>query len=201
MKVYRIILVAALVLTGTVSAQERAPEEPLKYIDENKDGMNDLFRDADGNGINDINGKSYKHNFRFIDKNGDGINDVFRDANGDGENDLSFKETGAGKSQYKKFLDADSDGVNDIEGSARMSKGIFRDENGDGIDDNVQITETKQAMRQRGKDVFIDSDGDGINDGRDFYRERRKAGYGGGNGGSGNGNGHGSGGKQNRGNQ
>lgn len=194
------VFLAGLVIASPSLAQEKTGNEALKYIDADKDGRNDVFRDANGDGVNDITGLKYKHNFLFIDKNGDGINDIFRDANGDDVNDLDNKKTDAEKGQYKKFLDEDRDGVNDITGKKKDDTAVFKDEDGDGIDDAVQIKAMKQSMRQHGKDVFIDTDGDGINDGRDFSLERRRGGvYGGGSKGSGFGGGKG--GKQNRGNK
>lgn len=202
MKLCIAVFVAGFVIASPSLPQEKTVHEAYTYIDADKDNHNDVFLDADGDGVNDVDGLRYRHNFQFVDKNGDGINDVFRDANGDGVNDLDRKKTGAKKGEYREFLDADGDGVNDITGKTQKDTAVFRDEDGDGIDDAVQMTSMNQAMRQRGKDVFVDSDGDGINDGRDFSRERRRiGGYGGeGNGhGPGNGSGGGNGGKQNRG--
>ena len=104
------------------------------------------------------------------------------------------------KGQFTLFLDANGDGINDISGKKTAEKPVFKDEDGDGIDDNTAQIKQMNKSRQRGKDIFIDADGDGINDGRNFSQERRRGGeYGGGS--SGDGSGSGNGGKQNRGNQ
>lgn len=42
--------------------------------------------------------------------------------------------------------------------------GAFRDENGNGIDDRLEM---KGKGRERGRDKFVDADGDGICDGRE----------------------------------
>ena len=200
MKMGIAVFLAGLVIASQSLSQEKTDNEPLKYIDADKDNRNDIFRDANGDGVNDVTGLKYQHNFQFIDKNGDGINDIFKDENGDGVNDIDNKKSGAEKGQYTEFLDADGDGINDITGKKKEDRAFFKDEDGDGIDDAVQMEEMRQSMRQRGKDVFIDTDGDGINDGRDFSREiRRGGGYGGGSNGSSSSGGNG--GKQNRGNK
>ncbi|NIA23854.1 MAG: hypothetical protein GWP03_06850, partial [Proteobacteria bacterium] len=81
----------------------------IGYRDRDKNRVNDLFRDANGDGINDITGKRYKHRFPFLDKNKDRINDYFIDMNGDGFNDTKSK-------LYRKMypcIDYNRDGIND----------------------------------------------------------------------------------------
>ena len=74
---------------GSAYAQQDAPAPALiGYVDGNRDGINDRFRDADGDGIDDISAKPYPHRFRFVDEDGDGKNDLFIDSDGDGVNDL-----------------------------------------------------------------------------------------------------------------
>ena len=58
---------------GSAYAQQDAPAPALiGYVDENRDGINDRFRDADGDGIDDISAKPYPHRFRFVDEDADG---------------------------------------------------------------------------------------------------------------------------------
>ncbi|NOY79266.1 MAG: hypothetical protein GXO76_15545 [Calditrichaeota bacterium] len=154
---------------------------PVGWIDQNHDGINDLFRDANGDGINDVTKKPYPHTFRFVDANKDGTNDVFIDADGDGVNDLIAEHK-----NLIPVIDADHDGKNDITGQpyspknwgggkygfwdeqkGRIQMG-FVDENGDGIDDRMAAF--KEHRKELGKnhhkmkDRFIDEDGDGISD-------------------------------------
>ncbi|MDZ7261524.1 MAG: hypothetical protein ONB05_05400 [candidate division KSB1 bacterium] len=87
---------------------------PLGFIDRDRNGINDLFCDANGDGINDVTGKPYPHPFDFEDKNNDGINDLWVDRDGDGVNDLMFQ---LGKkpspAQRKIWVDKDGDGILD----------------------------------------------------------------------------------------
>ncbi len=158
------------------------------FQDRNRDGKNDLFLDANGDGINDVTGKAYPYKFKFVDKNKDKINDLFVDADGDGVNDLKVK-----------FIDADSDGINDnvidvdrnhindITGLRYTRKSLrgykygfikeerlgmmrgFIDEDGDGIAD------FPRGKIHRGlRDRIIDRDGDGIDDRRLRMRRFRR---------------------------
>ena len=129
------------------------------YIDEDGDGVNDNFTDANGDGICDQGrryaGYSYMQELGFVDEDGDGVNDLFVDADGDGINDLTEHVYGRGFG----FIDEDGDGINDhfrdVDGDwicyisgVTFSHGFgFVDENGDGVNDR-----------------FVDSDGDGVND-------------------------------------
>ena len=161
------------------------------FVDRDRDGKNDLFQDADGDGINDINGKEYQHNFKFVDKNGDKVNDIFVDVDGDGVND-----------QDVRYIDEDSDGIcdnvvdcnkdniNDITGLRFNRKSLrgykfgfikeernlmmqqFIDENADGIPDARQLGKGSHGMGPR--DVFIDRDGDGIDDRREHMQRAGK---------------------------
>jgi len=174
-------LIIALVLSipGASFAGSKSPRmEKPRYRDADKNGVNELFRDGNGDGINDVSGKAYQHNFKFSDKDGDGKNDLFLDSNGDGVNDLVIgaqDKNGAGNRHT--VIDFDGDGVNDITGkqysSEKPSRG-FIDEDGDGINDNAARENRVPGKEQnREKDIFTDEDGDGINDGRGFGRERR----------------------------
>ncbi|HFD04862.1 MAG TPA: hypothetical protein ENJ25_01805, partial [Firmicutes bacterium] len=95
---YLVILMVPMLLNAKI----------VGYHDRDKNHINDLFKDANGDGINDITGKRYKHRFPFIDKNKDGINDFFIDTNGDGINDVKSK-------LYRKLypcIDYNNDGIN-----------------------------------------------------------------------------------------
>ena len=48
--------------------EELPAQQPIGYVDSNKDGVNDRFADADGNGVNDVTKKSYPHHFQFKDE-------------------------------------------------------------------------------------------------------------------------------------
>ncbi len=64
----------------------KQPKHPMRFIDKNGDGYNDLLPDHDGDGIPDAldpdwqkqQAKGKKHQ-RFIDLDGDGINDLLFD--------------------------------------------------------------------------------------------------------------------------
>jgi hypothetical protein len=203
MKFGMTVFLMILFVVYPLSAKGNAPLDGFKYIDGDRDNRNDIFRDANGDGVNDVDGIKYKHKFPFIDKDRDGLNDVFRDADGDGINDIDSKNIEPGIRQYYKYIDSEGEviqGNNTIKATKPvLEKSTFIDEDGDGINDEVQSKEIKKNMKKRGKqDVFIDKDGDGINDGRSFSRERRRGG-GFGDGSGGDGSGGGAGGKQYRG--
>src|SRR3990172_6658062 len=94
-------------------------------VDENGDGGNDNFADADGDGICDNNvrfaGYPYMMDHGYADQDRDGVNDLFRDADGDGINDI----TGIPYVAIPGWVDLDGDGVNDF----------FQDADGDGVCD------------------------------------------------------------------
>ncbi len=117
------------------------------FVDENGDGVNDLCKDAGGDGICDEGSRfanyTYLMNWGWADEDGDGKNDRYRDADGDGANDLGGFPNGFGFG----FVDEDGDGVNDC----------FRDGEGDGICD-------QSGMPYRVGVAWADADGDGIND-------------------------------------
>ena len=150
----------------------------IGYRDRDKNHVNDLFKDANGDGINDVTGKKYKHRFPFVDKNKDGINDIFIDINGDGFNDVKNK-------LYRtlfKCIDYNRDGINDITGKRykmidkklkavlKISKWIKIESKNSG--------ETKRKYKRSGKerytkgkyDTFIDKNKNGIDDRRELKR-------------------------------
>ena len=186
MKTVVIILFVFVLFVPSLSlAQEW---EELRFTDENDDGINDLFRDADGDGKNDLTGKQYRRRFKFEDSDKDGINDLFRDADGDGINDiLNNSNTNKKMRNIHYIIDFNKDGINDVTGKKyerKLSIRTFIDENGDGIDDRETWMPLKSLMEKfvsendAGKrlmlesmdgpvmDRFIDENGDGINDGR-----------------------------------
>ncbi len=170
------------------------------FVDRDHDGRNDLFRDANGDGVNDVDSKSYLHRFAFVDVDKDGVNDKFVDADGDGVNDLN-----------PDFVDEDGDGVcdnvidysgrfiNDITGMRYNTKSLrgykfgfineerremlrnFIDEDADGIPDmpgrfgaGATMGPPPGGMPPPGRDRFIDRDGDGIDDRRQRMEQLRK---------------------------
>ncbi|MFC1538126.1 hypothetical protein ACFL6H_01760 [Candidatus Latescibacterota bacterium] len=168
--------------------------ETLRFSDENGDGINDLFRDADGDGKNDNSGKQYRRRFPFIDSDNDSVNDIFRDADGNGVNDLLENMVAGEKEEVEySIIDFDDDGINDVTGKKYIRKLSIRsyiDENGDGIDDRETWIPVKSLLEKIAidnktdnrdflenmdgptMDRFIDEDGDGINDGRIYDREK-----------------------------
>jgi hypothetical protein len=165
-KFLTILLVAALALSTIAALASDAPHGS-NFIDENKDGVCDLF----------AAGKSYGAGLGFVDANGDGVCDNcanvrqargrgsrqrFVDENGDGVCDLlaAGKSYGAGLG----FVDANGDGVCDNCANVRQARGRgsrqrFVDENGDGVCDLLAVG--KAFGKGRG---FVDEDGDGVCD-------------------------------------
>ncbi|MGK2944847.1 MAG: hypothetical protein ACSLFC_08925 [Desulfuromonadales bacterium] len=130
------------------------------WVDENGDGINDNFSDADGDGICDqgrhFAGYAYHMNQGYVDANNDGLNDHFIDENGDGINDLNGRSYGFGfgfiddnpkDGINDRFVDADGDGICDLTGMPYQHPFGWSDGNSDGVNDR-----------------FTDVDGDGIND-------------------------------------
>lgn len=223
-RIFAIVLVSLaifqpLLVDGSPAAEKKDAEAPSKaqtdkkdaktegeskkpkfigFVDKNKDGINDKFHDADGDGINDVTKEKYKHRFKFVDKNKDKINDVFVDKDGDGVNDLETKFVDEDKDDISdNVLDYDRDSINDITGLKYKNKDLmgyrygiveeemkkthkkFIDENGDGMHD--PIARRRGFTDENGDgihDWFVDEDGDGICDGRGFRRCERRHGQG-----------------------
>jgi len=169
------------------------------WVDVDGDGRHDHFRDANGDGINEVNGLAYAHRFGWLDHNNDRINDLFRDADGDGVNDLAVK----GDSRPTDVLDANGDNRNDVTGLEYSLKNLqgerygfvregsgetaWVDEDGDGFPDRPS-----GAGRGGREDRFIDRDGDGLADGcwfqdGGFRHHQAQSGQGGQGGGAGGG--------------
>jgi hypothetical protein len=159
----------------------------IGYSDANLDGVNDRFRDANGDGVDDVSGKPYPHRFLFVDQDGDGTNDLFVDQDGDGVNDLEaqYKDSD-GDGICDNVIDFDGDGINDITGEkydrhslkgyrfgrVDEERGIihrrFIDEDRDGMNDLIRRFHPPPGPGPR-MDHFIDEDGDGIADGRRLH--------------------------------
>jgi hypothetical protein len=129
------------------------------FVDVDADGVNDNFRDANGDGIVDMGvtygGYSYLMPHGFLDADGDGVNDLFQDGDGNGANDLDGRPYLMGFG----WVDADGDGINDG----------FIDANGDGISDLNGLPFQQpfgwtDADADGINDRFVDENGDGIND-------------------------------------
>ena len=178
-------LLILLATVGTLRAQTPAAER-IGYVDANRDGINDLFRDGNGDGIDDVSARAYPHWFAFVDEDEDGINDRFIDRDGDGVNDLDGRYADRdGDGHCDNVVDHDGDGRNDITGlpysplslngyrygrvfeEHRRVPPHFRDEDGDGMHDVLRGFHREMQMRlEHGRDLFLDEDGDGIHDGR-----------------------------------
>lgn len=154
---YVTIIMAVAFFSATAGAAEQELlTPPFGFSDKDSDGVNDLFRDADGNGTDDVTGKAYRHSFQYRDNDNDGKNDLFQDANGDGVNDKFIPGTHSGRRGIIYSLDADKDGRNDVTGSSVPSKGFGRHSGNGQWDD------------------FLDEDGDGIDDRRGWGNRWRK---------------------------
>lgn len=186
-----VLALAAFAVPQLAEAEEVDAQIPPGYVDDDRDGVNDRFRDADGDGVNDLNGQAYPHRFGFVDVDQDGVNDLFVDADGDGVNDRDGGPVDAdGDGICDNVVDADGDGRNDITGreygadelggwrfgrideEAGEMADRFVDEDGDGVHDAW----AQRAGRGRSMDRFIDEDGDGIADGRTVRGRVRLAG-------------------------
>ena len=207
MKHIVLILCLATATVSGVCAQD-APAPALAspgWVDQDADGRHDLFRDFDGDGVNDVNRQSYAHLFAWSDADGDGLNDAYRDADGDGVNDLEteFRDSD-GDGRDENVLDLDGDGRNDITGLAYGRNELHGDRFGfvfDGAswvdEDGDGFADLRGGPARGGReDRFIDSDGDGLADGCWFadggfqhYRARNGQ-SGGGPGGPGGGSGN-----------
>ncbi|NKB68490.1 MAG: hypothetical protein GKR89_15625 [Candidatus Latescibacteria bacterium] len=177
-----VLLLGALPIRADDEARLAAPV--VGYTDADLDGANDRFRDANGDGVDEVSGKAYRHRFGFVDADENGINDLFVDQDGDGVNDLGARFVDADKDGVcDNIIDYDGDGVNDITGieyDRRSLRGFrfgrvdeerrkvhrrFVDEDGDGMNDLFRRFHPGPGHRP-GMDHFIDEDGDGIADGR-----------------------------------
>lgn len=181
-------LITTIILFFFISIGTAEDLKPGQYIDENQDGINDLFRDSDGDGINDITQKPYQHRFKFQDQDNDGKNDLFIDDDGDGVNDLAREFIDNDKDGWNdNVIDHNRDWINDITGmiydlrnfhGARYGLVLeelgIRVENFTDADNDGRYDEIRQYRRQLMRDRFIDRDGDGMFDGRGFNRHRRK---------------------------
>jgi hypothetical protein len=175
--------VAAAPPTGE-DARGGAGGVAIGYVDSDRDGRNDRFQDANGDGVNDVTGRPYAHRFDLADGDGDGINDRFVDSDGDGVNDL-------GPECAVVVIDADGDGVNDITGQRYTADSLggfrygriaeeldvqlprFVDVDGDGMNDLLpRLLGRPQAEARSAYDRFVDEDGDGIHDARQYLQPR-----------------------------
>ena len=187
-----IVLLLALSLpVSLIHAQQQQPAaEAIGYIDEDRDGRNDRFRDSDGDGIDDIGQRPYRHHFTFVDDDGHGQNDRFRDSDGDGVNDLDGRYIDINKDGFiDNIVDFDGDKINDITGEQYGPRGLqgyrfgrifeerghpvkrFLDEDGDGMHDLFKRLHQRMRLHNRRMDFFFDEDGDGIDDARLLHRK------------------------------
>jgi len=143
------------------------------FIDQNRDGRNDWFQDANGDGVNDVDGNPYPHTYKYEDKDGDGNNDLWADADGDGVNDL------LGDVQQSRigWIDSDGDGIRDtvrpLRGRALKSHVLDADQDGRNDITQQPYSGSNLGGYQYGnineesgtEDAnYQDLDGDGMND-------------------------------------
>ncbi|MBN1155059.1 hypothetical protein JXB12_09110 [candidate division KSB1 bacterium] len=135
----QLVLFCRLLDALAQNASDSVSISVVGYIDKNKDGINDLFHDANGDGINDVNDRPYLHKFDFNDENKDQVNDLWRDEDGDGVNDLMISLLRqSGFKPKSSWIDMDGDGIRDknaheFEG-ADLKKYVL-DTDDDGIND------------------------------------------------------------------
>lgn len=167
-----------LIITFSALAQEKSIK--IGFVDENRDGVNDLFLDANGDGVNDVDGKEYAHLFEFQDEDKDGLNDLWLDADGDGVNDLARKlEAKSGGKVEKPWVDKDGDGILDADVPPikfQNAEKYVLDVDGDGKNDITGIEYKGKGVmmgyrygkidEERGIEPnrFFDQDGDGMDD-------------------------------------
>jgi hypothetical protein len=171
--------------------QQQSAPDVVGYVDEDRDGLNDHFRDHDGDGRNDIGQRPYPHHFSFVDADEDGLNDHFRDKDGDGVNDLDGRFIDSDKDGFvDNIIDFEGDNINDITGEKYGPRGLkgyrfgrifeerghpvkrFLDEDGDGMHDPFKRLHQRLRMMDRRMDYFFDEDGDGIDDARLLHKKR-----------------------------
>ena len=173
-------LTISFLLTITFSALSQEKSAKIGFVDENRDGVNDLFYDANGDGVNDVDKKEYPHQFKYIDEDKDGINDLWVDADGDGVNDLARDlEIKFGGKVGRQWVDKDGDGVLDSDAPLikfQHAEKHVLDMDGDGKNDITGIEyKGKNVMlgyrygkidEERGIEPnrFFDEDGDGMDD-------------------------------------
>lgn len=173
------LMVISLLLPSIFLGQSENPSPIIGYQDADRDGFNDLFRDANGDGINDVTNLLYPHQFQFEDKNKDGLNDLWLDRDGDGVNDLMFDLLHKrGVRAETPWVDRDGDGIQDENIGPKFKadlKQFVLDMNGDGRNDITGIEFfSDNAMGYRygcidedhSKQIpkFRDQDGDGMHD-------------------------------------
>ncbi|MCK5145509.1 hypothetical protein KAR48_02070 [bacterium] len=177
MHLFRLTFTTAIMFIAMIISPSLTAQTSLNvsgWVDANRDGINDVFVDADGNGKNDIDGASYTLPFPFRDENSDGINDLWKDVDGDGVNDYLGELLKAmsrwtdsdgdgildrvqgslrGRALMQHVLDADKDGKNDITGLAYNGRDIlgYRYGNVDEETGKIDID-------------FADTNSDGMND-------------------------------------
>ena len=176
----RTFIAMGFVAAATIAAAADVPGSPVPtvgWVDRDRDQRHDLFRDANGDGVNDVDGHPYAHPFAWLDTDGDRLNDRYRDDDGDGVNDLAtdFRDDD-GDGLNDNVLDMDRDGRNDVTGLAFTrddlhgdrygpvrESALWLDEDGDGFPD-VQVGPGSEG-REGLQDRFLDRDGDGLADG------------------------------------
>lgn len=144
------------------------------FQDFDKNGVNDKFADANGDGVNDVTGQTYPCHFKYQDKDGDGVNDLWKDADGDGVNDY----LGDIQKALVRWVDQDGDGIADetvgqLKGKDLKQHALDMDQ--DGLNDITGLKITGRDLNgQRYGMVdeedgyadpdYVDADGDGMND-------------------------------------
>ena len=180
----------ALTLCSLPAGAQQEQPTAIGYVDADRDGLNDRFRDKDGDGVNDIGQQPYPHHFSFVDADGDGLNDRFRDKDGDGVNDLDGRYVDSDEDGFiDNVVDFNGDKINDITGEKYGPRGLkgyrfgrifeerghpvkrFLDEDGDGMHDPFKRLHQRMRLMDRRMDFFFDEDGDGIDDARLLHRK------------------------------
>ena len=151
-----VIAIAASALLACSANAQSGPESTspapiVGYVDADRDGVNDRFRDQDGDGVNDLDG-------RFRDADDDGFIDNVVDFNGDRLNDITGAKYGPHGLLGYRF--------GRIFEERRHQVKQFRDADGDGMHDPLKRLHQRLHAQKRRMDFFLDEDGDGIDDAR-----------------------------------
>lgn len=163
---YRVAVVMLVAAAAAAAVAAEAPSWPKPgFADSDRDGVNDRFRDANGDGVDDVSGKPYPHRFGFEDRDRDGRNDLFRDEDGDGVNDLAGT-----RPRLVLVLDYDSRKINDVTGAKYSRTRLYGDSFGKVKEDSTMSRAFVDRDMDGINDLFVDEDGDGICDGRSLSR-------------------------------
>ena len=187
-RVIIMIFLLGIMADGTFAQEKNVPQPPAEVLsgfhDTDKNGINDFFADANGDGVNDVSNAVYAHHFDFQDQNNDGRNDLWQDIDGDGVNDLFVKLLKEqGHEPRQMWRDRNGDGILDANAPLKFTVELSQfviDENQDGKNDITGHDIRKHNVwgyrygkfdeeQQHQVKNYVDKNQDGMHD---AYRER-----------------------------